>query len=242
MKKLFQKNRERKNELDADELLLSKDTPFAVQEAYKALRTNVVFSLPGLESRCIGITSSAAGEGKSTNIINLAASFGNIGKKVLLIDCDLRRSTIAEKIGIKGQPGLTDCLAGESTVKASIRKIESCSIDVLPAGNIPPDPTVLLESKEMLELIETFKREYDYILIDFPPITAVTDAAILSEQLDGYLLVVKHNCSEYRVISDMIRQLRYINANILGIIYTNAHGGQKGYYRKYYRGYYGKPK
>lgn len=237
--RLFQKKKKNEKNQEIEQLILKEDTPFSIQEAYKALRTNVSFSLPGLKSRCIGITSSSPGEGKSINIINLAASFGHIGKKVLLIDCDLRLPTIASKINIKGQPGLSDCLAGESTVQESIRNIESLKIDVMPAGNIPPDPTVLLESEEMAELIQLFKKQYDYIFFDFPPVTTVTDAAILSRKLDGYLLVVKHNSSEYRAVSDMLNQLRFVDAKILGVIYTSVQAESKHYKHNYYRGHYG---
>ncbi len=238
--KRFQKKKRNLTSQNMESLILKQDTPFAIQEAYKALRTNVAFSLPGLQSRCIGITSSAAGEGKSTNVINLAASFGEIGKKVLLIDCDLRMPTIALKTGIKGQPGLSDCLIGESSIEDSIQHIDTLKIDVLPSGNIPPDSTILLESKGMAELIQLLRLKYDYIFFDFPPVTTVTDAVILSEQLDGYLLVVKQNYSEYRTISSMLHQLRFVGAKVLGVIYTNVQMDWKQRYHQSYGKYYGR--
>lgn len=237
--KWFQKKKRNLNGQEMEALILKKDTPFAIQEAYKALRINVAFSLPGLQSRCIGITSSSAGEGKSTNAINLAASFGSAGKKVLLIDCDLRMPTIAIKTGIKGQPGLSDCLVGESSIEESIQYIDSLKIDVLPSGNTPPDSTILLESEGMAELIQLLKSKYDYIFFDFPPVTTVTDAVILSEQLDGYLLVVKQNYSEYRTVSSMLHRLHFVDAKILGVIYTNAQIDGKRYYYHSYGDHYG---
>ena len=217
------------------EFRLSEDSPFAVQEAYKALRTNLIFSLPGSSSKCIGITSSGQSEGKSQNILNLAISFGQLGKKVLLIDCDMRLPTIAAKLGIPGRPGLSELLVGQSEGNEVIYRIEESNIDVPPSGTIPPDPTSLLESEQMGKTLEILRKVYDYIFIDLPPVTVVTDAAILAKYLDGFLLVVKHNQSTYRAVSAMLNQLRFADAKILGFVYVNAEADGK----KYYRGYYG---
>ena len=117
MKLLRKKKRNTKTRnINSKRLVLSSESPFLVQEAYKALRTNVVFSLPGSDTKVVGLTSSEPGSGKSINAVNLAISFGQIGKKVLLIECDLRLPTVAVKLGIEGQPGLTDLLTGETTL------------------------------------------------------------------------------------------------------------------------------
>ncbi|MCD7919391.1 MAG: CpsD/CapB family tyrosine-protein kinase [Clostridiales bacterium] len=228
-----QKNKMR--DADSAEFLLQEDSSFSIQEAYKALRTNVQFSMPGGAAKCIGITSSTQSEGKSMNTVNLAVSFGQIGKRVLLMDCDMRLPTVATKLNVSGQPGLSNVLVGENTLDKTIQTVEEMHIDVLPAGTIPPDPTSLLESEQMEQLLETVRKKYDYIFIDLPPVTTVADALILAKYLDGFLLVVKHGQSQYRAISAMMNQLKFANAKVLGVIYANAPSSGK----KYYHGYYG---
>ncbi|MCC8098518.1 MAG: CpsD/CapB family tyrosine-protein kinase [Clostridiales bacterium] len=232
---IFGKQKNKKRDGDSDEFLLREDASFSIQEAYKALRTNVQFSMPGGGAKCIGITSSAQSEGKSMNTVNLAVSFGQIGKRVLLIDCDMRLPTVATKLNVPGQPGLSNVLVGESTLDKAIRSAEAEHIDVLPAGTIPPDPTSLLESEQMEKLLETVRQDYDYIFIDLPPVTTVADGLILAKHVDGFLLVVKHGQSQYRAISAMMNQLKFANAKVLGFIYANAPASGK----KYYHGYYG---
>lgn len=214
--------------------VLNEDSPFAVQEAYKALRTNVTFSLPGVGAKCVGVTSATKGEGKSSTVLNLAISYAQIGKRVLLVDCDMRLPTIAAKLGIKGRPGLSDVLVGEGKIDAAIRQIPNLGISVLPSGSIPPDATSLLETSQMSTVLSVLKKYYDYIFVDLPPVNTVTDAAILSRQLDGFLLVVRHETAEYREISAMLSQLRLAKAKVLGFVYNDAPVSQKKYYKNYY--------
>lgn len=229
------KNRKKNQAGNADEFLLTDSSPFSVQEAYKALRTNVIFSLPGGAAKCIGVTSAMGSEGKSMNTVNLALSFGQIGKHVLLIDSDMRLPTVASKLGLVGQPGLSDVLVGNCDLSEAIQDNEQYGIHILPAGTIPPDPTTLLESEEMETMLKNLRQQYDYILIDLPPVVTVSDAVILSKHLDGLLLVVKHEQSQYRAVNSMMTQLKMANAKILGIIYANAATGGNKYYKSYYR-------
>ncbi|MDY2628734.1 MAG: CpsD/CapB family tyrosine-protein kinase [Lachnospiraceae bacterium] len=235
-KKLFQNN---KRESGEDEFLLDDNSGFAIQEAYKALRTNVIFSLPGNDPKCIGVTSATQGNGKSTNALNMAISFAQIGKKVIVVDCDLRLPTIAAKLNVKGEPGLSNILIGSSTMGECIQHNDAHNIDIIPSGIIPPDATVLLQSEQMKKLIANLKIRYDYVFIDMPPVLVTADAAILSGLVDGFLLVVKHGVSEYRSVAAMINQLKYADAHILGVIYASADEGSRrlkyghyGYYRK----------
>lgn len=211
-------------------LLLRDKSPFIVKEAYKALRTNIIFSLPGAGCKCIAITSSERGEGKSTNSINLAVSFGQIGKKVLLIDADMRLPTVASKLNLKSQPGLSNLLIEEAKPEEAIQRLESWGIDVLPVGNIPPDPTGLLESAQMEQLLAHLRGRYDYIFIDLPPANTVTDALILSKCVDGFLLVIRHNVALHREVDEMINRFRLVNGKILGFIYADASVEHKRYY------------
>lgn len=231
------KNKSKVNDSFSAGMLLSAKSPFSVQEAYKTLRTNVTFSLPGSDCKCIGITSANRGEGKSTIAVNLSLSLAQLDKKVILIDCDMRLPTVITKLGIKAQKGLSDLLTG-TIEEVPVIHVASSGIDIVPSGTIPPDSTTLIDSQIMRDLIRYFKEFYDYIIFDFPPINIVSDAVLLSETIDGYLLVVRNNYSEYQKINEMLRQLRFADAKVIGFVY-NGKGGDKKYYRKnkYYKNY-----
>lgn len=214
-------------------LLLDDRSPFIVVEAYKALRTNIIFSLPGVTSRCIAITSAGRSEGKTTNSINLAVSFGQLGKKVLLIDADMRLPRISSTLEIKGHPGLSDVLVEEVLIQDVIFSDKSRNIDVLPAGTIPPDPTKLLESDKMQRMLAELRTQYDYILVDLPPVNTVTDALILSSLVDGYILLVKHNATKHTEIARMTDQIRRVGGKALGFLYVDADVEGGKYYKKY---------
>lgn len=214
--------------------MLGENSPFAVTEAYKALRTNVLFSLPDGGTKCIGVTSATKGEGKSSTALNLAISLAQIGKRALLIDCDMRLPSIATKLGIPGVPGLSNILVQDQNIDAALRRVDEVGITVLPSGTIPPDPTYLLESNRMATLLGILKKYYEYIIVDLPPVNSVTDAAILAKQLDGMLVVVRHGVAEYREVNNMLSQLRMANARILGMVYNDAPVTGKSYYKHYY--------
>lgn len=231
------KNRDVNKVFDSQKMLLSKNSPFSMQEAYKTLRTNTTFSLPGSDSKCIGIISANRGDGKSSIAANLAISFGQINKKVVLVDCDMRLPTIAFKLGVESKPGLSNYLAGECD-HLPIQHHPTKNIDIISSGNIPPDPTKLIESTQMTDMIELLKETYDYIIMDFPPIVIVSDAVILSRSVDGYLIVVRHSQSEASKIAECLRQLKFSDAKIIGFVY-NGKSDSKKYYKKsrYYRYY-----
>lgn len=219
------------------DFLLGEKSSFLAQEDYKALRTNVIFSLPGKDCKCIAVTSGNRAQGKSTNAINLSIAFGQIGKRVLLIDCDMRLSTIADKLHIAGQPGLSDILVGEASPAEAIVKPKEYQIEVLPAGNVPPDPTGLLESSQFQELITALREKYEYIFMDLPPVLTVSDPVIISKYVDGFLLVVKHEQTEYREVQQAIHQLQFVGGKILGLVYVNVPvSGQKNDHRHYRKG------
>ncbi len=219
---------------NSESMLLSKKSPFSVQEAYKTLRTNVTFSLPGNDCKCIGVVSAKRSEGKSSVSINLAISFAQLNKKVVVIDGDMRLPTLAAKLRIATNKGLSNYLAGNCD-EIPVQHIEERNLDIITSGNIPPDSTTLLESDVMAQMIDLLRQEYDYIIIDLPPVTVVSDAIILSKLIDGYLLVVRHNWSETSKIDETIRQLRFADAKILGFVY-NGKSTESKYYKK--RGYY----
>ncbi len=226
--------KQRKKTISGEWHVLGENSPFAVTEAYKALRTNVLFSLPDGGTKCIGVTSATKGEGKSSTALNLAISLAQIGKRVLLIDCDMRLPSIAAKLGIPGVPGLSNILVQDQNIDAALRRVDEVGITVLPSGTIPPDPTYLLESNRMATLLGILKKYYEYIIVDLPPVNSVTDAAILAKQLDGMLVVVRHGVAEYREVNNMLSQLRMANARILGMVYNDAPVTGKSYYKHYY--------
>lgn len=221
---------------DSRAFLLSSKSPFSVQEAYKTLRTNVTFSLPGTDCKCIGITSANRGEGKSTIAVNLSISLAQLNKKVILIDCDMRLPTIITKLGINAKVGLSDYLSGQIS-EVPVVRINNLGIDVVPSGMIPPDATTLIDSGAMKELVDLLKESYDYIVFDFPPINIVSDAVLLSGMIDGYLMIVRHGISEFKKVNEALRQMRFADAKIIGFVYNGKNNDKKYYKRKgyYYR-------
>ena len=239
----MKKNKNKTVLFNPKKMLLSDKSAFSVKEAYKTLRTNVMFSLPGKDSKCIGVVSPDRGDGKSSVAINLAISFSQIGKKSIIVDCDLRLPTIASKQQIEPKPGLSNFLSGnQESDQPLIRRSKEYGVDIMTAGDIPPDPTALLGSNQMTEFIMLLKKYYDYIILDFPPATIVSDSALLSKIVDGYLVVLRHNDSEFSKINETLRQMQFADANILGFVYNGKEEHKKYYrkgkYSKYYYNYY----
>jgi capsular exopolysaccharide synthesis family protein len=211
--------------------LLSKETPFAVQESYRVLRTNVMFSLPGEGCKCVGVTSPAPGDGKSTTAANLAIALSQIGKKVILIDCDMRLPTVATAFDISAAPGLSDFLVGQAKIEDAVRRSNTYGISILPAGNLPPDATGLLEDKQLDSLFSALKKIFDYIIVDLPPVNTVPDAMILSKYMDGFLIAVREQKTKHREIDQMLRQIRLADVRVLGFVNTGTEIKKSGYYK-----------
>ncbi len=214
--------------------ILSKRISFELSESFKLLRTNVAFSLPDDGCKVIGVVGALRGIGKSFVAAHLANSFSDSEKKVLLIDADLRMPTIATKMGLSPTPGLSNFLAGVGLDDVSdIIQTFSENIDVIVAGNIPPNPSELLGSEKMRLFVEVLKKKYDYIIFDLPPVTVVSDALVISKLVHGFILVVRQNFDEKKAIREMIRQFELVQAKILGFV-MNASGGNSKHYDKYY--------
>lgn len=212
------------------ELLLTKNVPFSVEEAYKSLRTNLIFSMPEETCKVIEITSANQHEGKSVTAVNLAIALAKNGYRVILIDCDLRLATIAKKLKIKQKPGLTNLLFGLNGSQEVIYHHPS-GIDVIPSGDLPPNPSETLSSSRMTTMLEFMKNHYDYVILDAPPIGVVTDAAVLAPKVSGIILVVRQGHTRYEGIDDAVQKLKFANGNILGFVLTHAHVGKKDYSR-----------
>lgn len=211
---------------------------FAAAEAYKLLRTNLMFSFSG-EKKCrvVGVTSSIEEEGKSTVICNLAYSLAQAGVSVLLVDGDLRKPTIAAKLSVDRVPGLTNLLVSREDYRKVIQQSPHApGVDLLTAGDIPPNPSELLGSERMRQLIEEMGKEYEYILVDLPPVTVVSDTISVSKFLDGVILVVRGNVAQRKPLAEMLRQLKLVDIRILGFVYRDLLPSGS----RYYKGYKGK--
>lgn len=231
------RNNKKTELLNEQKQVLGEASAWPVQEAYKVLRTNLMFSLPGNESKAIGVTSALKLDGKSINAVNMAISFAQLGKKVVLVEADLRMPTVSKKLGCKSVPGLTDVLVGQNCLMDVTQSSKDYRmLSVIPAGNIPPDPTWLLQSAQMKTVLKALRSAYDYIFLDLPPVTSVADAAILAPLLDGYVIVVRNETTEYRAVADSLDQLRLAKAKVIGFVYNDADisGGNK-YYHSYYQ-------
>ena len=209
-------------ELAKNRYILCEDTPFQAKEAYKALRTNVMFSLPGQGCKCVGVSSAVPSEGKSTTAINLAISLAQIGKRVLLVDADMRIPSVAGRLKIKGTPGLSDFLVGEAKIDDAVRSVEEYQVHALPAGKIPPDPTGLLEAKQLEHLFAAVRKIYDFVIVDLPPVNSVPDAVILARYIDGYLLTVREKVTKHKHVAETLKQLKLANANMIGFVATRG--------------------
>jgi capsular exopolysaccharide synthesis family protein len=227
---------------DAHRKTLHKNLNFVATEQYKLLRANLNFTIPqGEKCPVIGVTSSMRGEGKSTTSINLAYVLAESGKKVLLMDGDLRIPSIAKKLELNGSVGVTDYLMGKKMDMEQFRSALAENWYILPSGNIPPNPSELLGSSRMEKVLNDFREQFDYIIIDLPPVNIVSDAISISGLITGIVLVIREEYTEKKDLERCFRQLNLSNVNVLGCVMNEARSGDGSYgrYKKYrYYKYY----
>jgi tyrosine-protein kinase Etk/Wzc len=208
-----------------------------ISEAFRTLRTNIQFADPDRKITTLLVTSAGPSEGKSTIVTNLALTFANIGRRTLLIDCDLRKPNVHNIFEIPRDPGLTTVLLGERSWQEVMVATKIDNLHILPSGPIPPNPTEMLGSQHMKDLLAQLQSSFDLILFDSPPVVAVTDAAILSSIVDGTLLVVELGRSRASGVNRAIDLLEKVNAKLLGVVTNNIFAGYRydyGYYSYYY--------
>lgn len=224
--------RDRKN-------ILSDKSGFYLQEAYRSLRTNVNFALADTEGcKVVMITSAMQSEGKSITALNLSIALGQTDKKVLLVDCDLRRPKLARLMNLNAPSGLSGILMDFAQLEVAIVESEEHKIDLIFAGDIPPNPAELLASGRMQKLLTSLRERYDYIILDSPPVDLVADAVALSSVCDGVLFVVRATQSERGAVIHGIDQLKYANANVIGFVFNGVTSETTSGYGKYrYRKY-----
>ncbi len=210
---------------------------FAAMEAYKLLRTNIIYSFADTACHVIGVTSTVSGEGKSLTACNLAYALVGAGKKVLLLDGDMRLPTVAEKLGLAGEPGMSDLLVSREDYRKTLQQCpEAPGLDVITAGVMTPNPSELLGSERMAELIDILSKDYEYIIIDLPPVTVVSDTLVISKLLSGVIMVVRNRVVEERTLADALRQLKLIGLRVLGFVYNGGTDNRR-HHDKYYQYY-----
>ena len=216
----------------------TKKLDYSAAESFKSLRTNLQFC--GEDKKVIAVTSCTPNEGKSSVTMNLAVSLAEAGKKVLLVDGDLRKSVLVGRTKVKGMSkGLTHYLSKQASLIDVICSTNVPTIHMIFAGPVPPNPAELLGGKLFKEMISSLRKIYDYILIDTPPLGSVIDSVVIAEECDGSVLLIESGVISYRFAQEVKEQLAKSNCPILGVILNKVDMFKQGYYGKYYGKYYG---
>lgn len=219
--------------------LMDKDVAFPVTEAYKNLRTNISFALSTKKNKILAVSSALASEGKSTVAANIAITLAQNSSKVLLIDGDLRKPVQHKVFDIKNEVGMSTLIGGLNTFDEVVHKDVISNLDIVTCGPIPPNPSELMGSENMKHLLEKLSSDYDYIVIDTPPINIVTDALTLLDTIAGVLLVAKHAQSTYDALEEAIDAIKLADGSLLGVVVNNVsvmggkYGGKYSYKYKY---------
>lgn len=216
---------------------INSDLQFKVTEAYKAVRTNIVFSLLKENCKKIVISSSVSGEGKTTSAVHIAISLGQMDKKVLLIDADLRKPRINQFFEIDNTPGLTNYLGGMADYGKILHVTNYKNLSVITAGILVPNPSELLASDKMSSFLQELESQFDYIVIDTPPLNVVVDAMPLIKLSDGVILIIKEGASTYPELNKTIKSLEMVDAKILGFVMNATQAKAKRSYKHGYGGY-----
>lgn len=215
-----------------EDINLNNEAPFSVVEAYKTIRTNLMFVLPNKNKKTIIVSSSLPGEGKSTTSLNLGISFSQLDQRVLLIDGDMRNPTIYKKLKINNSKGLSSILVGFCELGEVIKNVYP-NFDVLTSGPLPPNPAELLGSDNMSELLEVLEEYYDLIIIDTPPINVVSDSLILAPKTDGIIIVIKQGETTHEQFKKVLNSIEFANVKLLGTILNGIKFEGKKYNYKY---------
>lgn len=229
--------------------ILNDKTPFIVREAYRAARTNIVFSVSGSgsnECKIVVFTSANPGEGKTTSSLNIALTFAQTGSKILIIDGDMRKPRIHQYLGVVKTNGLSSILSNQKSFDEVVYRNVRDGLDCLTSGSIPPNPAELLASEAMGNLLEELKLQYDYIFIDTPPATVVTDAIAVSPYVSGIVLVVRQGFTEHEGIDRVVAIMKLAKVKLLGFFvndidpssisygaYNKSYGKSRSYSYRY---------
>ena len=241
MKIKLRKNKKEHKKSTVTAESLSDKGKFAIVESYKAARTNIMFSLSAADKKSFAVTSYSKGEGKSTVSSNLAISFSKMEKRVLLIDCDLRRPNLHNIFRIDNQLGLSNIIGKMGEFDDIVHKNVLPNLDILPSGTIPPNPSELLCSNRFIHLVQRAKEEYDYIIFDTPPVGVVADALLLKDLVAGFVVVIRERSTTHGDIQNLLESARLADCKLLGFVKVGSSGskkrGKRGYYYYYYQYY-----
>ena len=213
-------------------LIVERKPKSIAAEAYRSLRTNIQYSSFDKKYQTIVVTSANPGEGKTTVSGNLALVLAQGESKVLLIDCDMRKSSVHKNFRVTNTYGVTDLLVGKQKLETVVNKVKE-NLYVITAGNVPPNPAEMLASKAMESFLDEMKKEYDYIVLDTPPLQAVTDAQILSTKADGTLVVVRAGVTKKDAVANAVSILKKVNSHIIGTVLNAAENKKDKYYYYY---------
>lgn len=219
-------------------LVTQNDPKNPAAEAYRVIRTGIQFAQAGKELQTIALTSCTLNEGKSMTIANLAVVLTQAGKSVLLIDCDMRNPTVHKSFNLSNKVGLSSCISMDTALSDAVQKTSIEGLYALTGGVIPPNPSELLGSEQMKNVLQRAKEQYDYVLIDTPPVMPVTDALIVSRFVDGMIFVIASAEVKVEMARDVKNQLVNAGANILGVVLNKVRSEHHGYGYGYYY-YYG---
>lgn len=219
-------------------LIAHNDLKNPATEAYRVIRTSIQFAQAGKELKTLAVTSCTPNEGKSMTIANLAVVLTQAGKSVLIMDCDMRNPTVHKNFNLSNKVGLSSCISMGTALSDAVQKTSIEGLYALTGGVIPPNPSELLGSEQMKNVLQRAKEQYDYVLIDTPPVMPVTDALIVSRFVDGMILVIASAEVKVEMARDVKNQLVNAGANILGVVLNKVRSEHHGYGYGYYY-YYG---
>lgn len=232
----------KKNKTKIDRSIDTDVLGFQVRESYKAARTNIAYSILKKGCKKVAFTASTKSEGKTVTSINVASALAQqVDTKVLVVECDLRRPRVNTALKIEPTPGLTNYLNDECSLEDIIRDTKIDNLKAIAYGAIPPNPSELLASEAMADLIKTAEKEYDYIIFDTPPVGIVIDAVPILKASDGVVIVARNNSTTYPELAKTVETVERTDAKIIGVILNRVKPQEtrkgKGYYSRY-GGYY----
>ncbi len=223
------------------DFLVDEKSPFLITEAFRQLMSNISFAVPKKEAglgKLICISSALSHEGKTTTSSNIAITFSTAGYKTVLVDCDMRKPKIRKMFNLPKGKGLVDYLSGHCEFKDILHKEVRSNLDVIPTFKTAPNPNALFNSEEFTKLFDELAKTYDYVIVDTPPISVVSDGVIVGKHCDGVILVTRPYYSDHKTIQIAINNIEFAEVNFLGFVVNDLmvdSGKKKGYYKKYYK-------
>ncbi|SDN05233.1 capsular exopolysaccharide family [Bacillus sp. OK048] len=229
----FKRNKKVRTTDPSRKLIATLDPKSPISEQYRTIRTNIQYSSIDKELKAIMVTSSGPGEGKSTTAANLAAVFSQLGKKVLLVDADLRKPTVHRTFAVNNLFGFTTVLTKQATLGSTVIETEEKDLYILTSGPVPPNPAELLSSKLMEQFIEEAQEQFDYVIFDTPPLLAVSDPQILANKVDGSILVVYSGKTEIDQAKKAKELLANAQSKLVGVVLNHKEIKDNDYYYYY---------